>query len=213
MPALALVAAGTVVGVRLSADETTTTVAGEAKAGETTEAKPEATTEAATKDPSPLTIANKELFWSLGSFLVLLALMRLVLYPRLKAGQDARQAQVTGRHAEAEATRSAAQAEVDEYREAIAAVGAEAQARVDAAARTVETERVAAMAEANARIAEQRAVTMAEVDAARSAVAGSVAEAARAVSADVAGRVLGRAPDASVVAASVERTMTAGVAS
>jgi F-type H+-transporting ATPase subunit b len=197
MPALAHVAAGKVVGVRLAANdgETATTVAGEA----------------APKDPSPLTVAPKELFWSLGSFLVLLALMRLVLYPRLRRGMDARQAQVTDRASEAEAIKNSAQSDIDEYSAALAAVRAEAQERVDLAARTVEAERLATMSEVNGEVARQRSAAMSDIEAAKTAVAGHVSEAARDVAGDLVRRVLGEEADAAAVAAGVERAMSAGV--
>jgi len=209
MPVVAYVAAGDVVAVQLPrADTTTTTVAGE------TAAKGEATTTAETtvKDPSPLTIAPKELFWSLGSFVVLLALMRLVFYPKLHGGMTKRQDHIAARLADADATKAAAQAEVADYQARVAELRAEGQARVDEANRTIEAERAAKMAEANAAIGQQRATANAEVDAAKAAVAGGVAEAARDVVTNAAERVLGQAPDASIVANAVDQVMSAGVA-
>jgi F0F1-type ATP synthase membrane subunit b/b' len=207
MPVVAYVAAGDVVAVQLPrADTTTTTVAGEtASGGEAT------TTETPVKDPSPLTVAPKELLWSLGSFLVLLALMRLVFYPKLHGGMTARQDHVAKRLADADAAKAAAQSEVAEYEAQLAALRGEGQAKVDAANRTIESERAAKLAEANAAIAQQRAAANAEVDAAKAAVAGSVAEAARDVVTNAAQRVLGQAPDAGAVAAAVDAAMSAGV--
>ena len=201
MPAEALWAVAHPYAVLPRADETTTSVA-------------ETTAEVATaKDPSPLTVAPKELFWSLGSFLVLLALMRLVFYPKLRAGVDARQGHITGTRAAAEAARAAAQSEIAEYDEALAAVRTEAQGRVDAAARTVEAERAARMAGVNAAIAERRAVANSEIDAAKAAVSSRVAEAARDVVGAATQHVLGRTADAAVLQASVDRAMGAGVPS
>ena len=209
MPTVAYVAAGAVVSVHLpQADATTTTVAAEA-AGATAA---ETTTEATVKDPSPLTIAPKELLWSLGSFLVLLALMRLVFYPKLHGAMAARQDHIANRLAEADAVKASAQAEVAAYQAALAAVRAEGQARVDAANREVEAERSTKLAEANATIAERRAAATAELEAAKAAVSGHVAEAATDVVATAAGRVLGQPPDGGLVTTAVEQAMSAGVA-
>ena len=209
MPAVAYVAAGDVVAVRLlpRADATTTTVAGESASGSASTG-----TEAVVKDPSPLTIAPKELFWSLGSFIVLLVLMRLVFYPKLHGGMTSRQDHIAMRLADADATRGAAQAEVADYQSRVAELRAEGQAKVDEANRTIEAERASALAEANAAIAQQRFAANAEVEAAKAAVAGGVAEAARDVVTNAAQRVLGQAPDASIVASAVDQAMSAGVA-
>jgi F-type H+-transporting ATPase subunit b len=205
MPAVAYVAAGDVVVVRLSprADATTTTTASTSEA---------TTAETTVKDPSPLTIAPKELFWSLGSFIVLLALMRLVFYPKLHGGMTSRQDHIATRLADADATKAAAQAEVADYQSRVAELRAEGQAKVDEANRTIEAERAAALAEAGAAIAQQRATANAEVESAKAAVAGGVAEAARDVVTNAAERVLGQAPDASIVASAVDQAMSAGVA-
>ena len=209
MPTVAYVAAGVVVSVHLPrADATTTTVAAES-AGATAA---ETTTEATVKpDPSPLTIAPKELLWSLGSFLVLLALMRLVFYPKLHGAMAARQDHIANRLAEADAVKASAQAEVADYEAALAAVRAEGQAQVDAANREVEGERTTKMAEVNAAIAERRSAANAELDAAKAAVSGRVAEAANDVVVTAAGRVLGQAPNGGLVTSAVEQAMNAGV--
>ena len=191
-----------VTSVRLLADEPAAT-------------EEEATTTAAAveaKDPSPLSVEVKELAWSLGSFLVLLIAMRLWLYPRVKAGMDARQARIDSSLSEAESVKAAAQAEVADYQAALDEVRAEAQTRIDAAAKTVEGERQAKLAEVNAAIAERKSAAVAEVDAAKAAVASRVAEAASDVVSTAAAHVLGQAPGAAAVSAAVQQTMSAGVA-
>lgn len=196
-----------VTSVRLLADEpaateeaTTTAASGETEAG------------VVAKDPSPLTVEVKELAWSLGTFLVLLLAMRLWLYPRVKAGMDARQARIDSSLSEAESVKAAAQAEVADYQAALDEVRAEAQTRIDAAAKTVEGERQAQVAAANAAIAERKSAAVVEVDAAKAAVASRVAEAASDVVATAAGHVLGQSPAATAVSAAVQQTMSAGVA-
>ena len=61
-----------------------------------------ATTEDA--GPSPIAPEVKELAWGAGSFIVLFVLMRLVLFPRLKKGMDARYGKIRGDHETADAT-------------------------------------------------------------------------------------------------------------
>jgi F-type H+-transporting ATPase subunit b len=190
-----------VVSVHLQAEATTTTVA------ESTGT--EATTAADSKEPSPLKPDLKEVFWGLGSFVVLLALMRLWLYPRVKAGMDARQDHIAKGLAEAAAVRGAAEAEVADYQAALAEVRAEAQSRVDAAAREVEADRAAQLAAANSAAAERKAAAATEIDAAKAAVAGRVAEAASDVVSAAASRVLGQAPGADAVSGAVQQVMGA----
>ena len=94
----------------------------------------EAHSEVAPKDgPSPIAPELKELAWGAGAFIVFAVLMRLVLYPRMKKGMEARYASIRAGHEDADATRLAAQSEVSEYQTQLAAVRAEAATRVDAA--------------------------------------------------------------------------------
>ena len=103
--------------------------------------------------PSPIAPEPKELIWGAGSFIVFAVLMRLVLYPRMKKGMEARYASIRAGHEDADATRLAAQSEVSEYQTQLAAVRAEAATRVDAARQTLEAERQERLTEVNARIA------------------------------------------------------------
>ncbi len=201
MPAEALRVLSHVVTVHLPrADETSTTTVGETTAEV-----------AVVKDPSPLTVAPKELFWSLGAFLVLLVLMRLVFYPKLRAGMEARQQHIATNVADASAARDAAQSEVDDYASALDKIRLEAQQRIEAAAREIESARSAKMAEVNAAVATRRAAARAEMDAARQAVSTHVAEAAREVVASAAQQVLGVAASDAAVQHAVERAMSAEV--
>jgi F-type H+-transporting ATPase subunit b len=160
-----------------------------------------ASAEAATEDtgPSPIAPELKEISWGAGSFVVLFVLMRLLIFPRLKKGMDARYGKIRGDHETAEATRAAAKAEVAEYEAALATVKAEARQRVDAARETLEAERTAAIADANQHIATRRAAAIAEYEAIRAAAEDQVAAAV----ADVAGRAAelatGRRPDDELV--------------
>ena len=174
---------------------------------------PQTHVEAATaedKGPSPIAPEIKELAWGAGSFIVLFALMRLVLFPRLKHGMDARYGKIRGDHETADATRVGAKTEVADYEAALAAVKAESRQRVDAARQTLENERSAALAEANARIAERRAEATAQTDAARSAAEPHIHAAVADVSSRVAELATGRRPDADTVTDVVSSLMAGG---
>lgn len=170
----------------------------------------EAATAAEDKGPSPIAPEVKELAWGAGSFIVLFVLMRLVIFPRLKKGMDARYGKIRGDHETAEATREAAKAEIAEYEAALAAVKAESRDRVDAARQTLETERAAALNEANARIVTRRSEATARTEAARSEAAHHIHAAVADVSSRVAELATGRRPDADTVTGVVTSLMAGG---
>jgi F-type H+-transporting ATPase subunit b len=157
--------------------------------------------------PGPIVPELKELYWGAGSFIVFALLMRFFLFPRLKQGMDARYAGIRNDHEQADAARAAARAEVADYEAQLAAVKAEAAARVDAARQTLEAERQDKVKALNAQLAERRAAAQAETDAAKAAVRDQI----HAAVADVAGRAgelaTGRRPDASVVTRVVNEVM------
>jgi F-type H+-transporting ATPase subunit b len=173
----------------------------------------ETTTEELDEGPSPIAPEGKELLWGLGAFLVFLAAMRLYLFPKVKQGMQARYGKIRDGHERAESLREAAQAEVAEYRSAVAAVEAEAAGRVDAARQELEQERAERLAAANATIAERRTTAAAEIDAAKAAARGSVDDAV----ADVAARAVelstGRRPDDETVRRAIAEVAGAGVGS
>ena len=110
------------------------------------------------KDPGPIVPELKELAWGAGSFIVLAVLMRFVLFPKLKRGMDARYASDPRRpRGRRSATRAAARCRGGRVR---GAARRRAAPRRRAASRrpgtTLEGERQAALAELNARLAEQR---------------------------------------------------------
>ena len=201
------VAGGRLVAVRLvRADEPTTTVAGKT---ETAEAAADDGTHSATveKEPSPLEVDPKELFWGLGAFLVLLALMRFVFYPRVGGAMNARSAHITQTLADADGIRDAAQSDVSAYDAKLTEIKAEAAARVDAARQTVEAERQTRLTEVNARIGTLRASALAEAEAARASVSGQVTDAAGDVVSTISRMVLGKTPDDSAVRTAVSAAM------
>lgn len=160
--------------------------------------------------PNPIAPENKELFWGAGTFLVFLFIMRVFLVPKVKKGMEARYNTIRGGHETAESTRAAAQNDVAAYEAAIAQVRVEAAARIDAARQTVDTERQAKVAEANARIAAKRAEADNALAAARAAARGEVSAAVSNVTARAAQLVLGKTPDAALVSRAVETSMSGG---
>jgi F-type H+-transporting ATPase subunit b len=155
----------------------------------------------------------KELAWGGGAFVVFALLMRFVLHPRLKRGMDARYAHIRDGHEQADAMRAAAKAEVAEYETALAAVKLEANERIEAARRTLESERTARLGEVNARIASKREAAAEQARVARESTRADVASAA----ADVASRTvelsIGTSPSAGTVRAAVDAAMSVGAAS
>jgi F-type H+-transporting ATPase subunit b len=160
--------------------------------------------------PSPISPEPKELLWSLGAFLVLLIAMRLYLVPKVKQGMQARYAKNRSELESAEAIRDAAKAEVAEYQAQLAAVRAEAAARVDAARDQLDRERADRMAEANAAIAERRSSVATEAEAARLAARSSVEDA---VAAAIVERSTGVRPDEGRVRRAVTELTTTGAPS
>lgn len=168
-------------------------------------------TAAATEDkgPSPIAPELHELLWGGGSFLVLLVLMRVTLFPRVKKGMEARYGKIRGDHETADAVRAAARNELAAYEQELVGVKAEAAKRIDAVRQTMEAERVTAIAAANDRIAGKRAAA----NAANAAAKADAAQQIRAAVVDVSGRAAelatGRAPGAAVVDSVVSSLMGA----
>ena len=109
--------------------------------------------EAGDMGPNPIAPETKELVVGATSFLVFLAVMRLWLVPKVRAGMQMRADMVRSDVESAEATTAAARAEVARYEAALAEVRAEAAARLDKARAKADAERQAKMSVVNARIA------------------------------------------------------------
>lgn len=162
--------------------------------------------------PSPIAPELKELVWGSGAFIVFAVLMRLVLYPRVKKGIDARYAKIRTELEDSDTTRAAARAEVAEFEAQLASVRAEAAGRVDAARRTLEAERAERLAAVNAGIAERRQAAMAAAEAERAAAQGDVESAAADVVTRTVELAIGRRPDPEAVRTAVSASMTEGAA-
>jgi F-type H+-transporting ATPase subunit b len=163
--------------------------------------------------PSPIAPELKELAWGIGSFVVLLVLVRLVFYPRIKKGMDARRNLIDSQLEDAERTRADAEAEVAQYQAKLTEIRAEGAKRIDAARQVLDQERQAKLTEVNARIAERRAAAAADIEAAKEAARGHVVDAAADVCAAAAERVLGRPVDPVAARAAADAALAAGVAS
>jgi len=173
-------------------------------------AQSETVTTEADQGPSPIAPEGKELLWGAGAFLVLLILMRLVLFPRVKKGMDARYGMIRDELETADATRTEAAREVAEYEAELAKVRAEAAKRIEAARVTLETERQGRLAEANAAIAERRAAAAAEAEAAKARARDQIITAASTVAASAAAQVLSRPVDPGVARPHVEAALSVG---
>jgi F-type H+-transporting ATPase subunit b len=125
----------------------------------------------------------------------------------LRKGMQARYDKIHGDHEQATATTAAAQSEVAEYRAAVAAVRAEAAARLDAARATLEAERAARLAEVNAEIETERRRALEQAEVARGAVRDQVKAAVTDITTQGAALVLG----APAPADSVERAVAAAL--
>jgi F-type H+-transporting ATPase subunit b len=164
----------------------------------------------ATEEPNPILPELRELAWGGGSFLVLFLLMRLWLYPKVKKSMDLRAAKVTGDLTSAEDARASVEAERASYAARIAAAKAEAAQIMEAARAEVEVVRDQRVSALNAELAEQRAQTTADIDAARAAAYASLADTVAQLSTQAASKVLGRPLDPAANRAIVDEYLRAG---
>jgi F-type H+-transporting ATPase subunit b len=150
------------------------------------------TTTASTEEaPNPILPVGSEMAWGIGSFLVLVLLMRVWLFPKLKKGTDARYAKTRADLDDAERIRAAGADDVARYEAAIGEANAEAARLLEQARGEVDADRNAKVSAANARIAERRAAAAAEVEAARQAALASTEPIVLEIGASAAERILG----------------------
>jgi len=149
----------------------------------------------------------KEMAWGFGSFMVLLVVMYVWLFPKVRKGMQARYDSIQNDNESAETLTAAARADVAEYEARLTSVRAEAQQKVDAARATLESERSEQIAAANRRIAEKRAAVNAEVEAARQAAMADVESAVTDVVTRATEIATGKVPDPSTVRAAVVSAM------
>ena len=162
-----------------------------------------------TETPNSWLPESYEIIWGgLATLVIAFALTKFAI-PLLRKALTDRTARIQ-RDLDSSAA-ALADAEVAEYEAALAGVRAEAQGRIDAAVRTLESERSTRLAAVNAELAAQRASAAAELDAAKAAVRNDIAAATRDVVTAAAQRVLGAAPDTGAVGSAVERALSAEV--
>ena len=164
-------------------------------------------TAAESTGPNPIAPETKELAWGAGSFLVLLVVMRVFLFPRVKKAMDQRYANIRADIEGADAVKAAARSDVAEYEKALAAVRAEAAAKVDAARVKLDAERAEKLREVNSRIATRRSEAEAQAVAARTAARGQISAAVSTVATTATTIAVGKTPDASVVKRAVDAVM------
>ncbi len=171
------------------------------------------TTAASTKTaPNPILPTGKEMIWGLGSFLVLVVLMRYWLYPKLKKGMESRYSKTQEDLAEAERLREEASLELARYQAAIAEANGEAARVLETARHDVDADRTAKVTAASARIAERKAAAAAEIDDACQAALARTQPIVVEIAATAASRVLGTTVSRDEIQPLVADVMGAGVA-
>lgn len=199
---------GRIVHVRLvSSDPTDTTMPVEALEAGAPMAAVEGEANTEDKGPSPIAPEGKELIWGGGSFIVLLVLMRLVLFPRVKKGIAIRYGNIRSNIDGATSVRAEARNEVATYERALVDARADASRRVDEARRALDAERQVAIAAVSSRIAARKAEVEASNAAIRAAASADVSLAIASVATAATQIAVGRAPDAAVVARAVEESL------
>ncbi|MEP6297547.1 MAG: ATP synthase F0 subunit B [Ilumatobacter sp.] len=158
---------------------------------------------------NPIAPEVKEMIWGFGAFLVLLIVLYVWLFPKVRAGMTLRYESIQSDRESAETLTAAARADVAEYEARLASVRADAQEKVDAARATLEGERSDKIAAANQRIAEKRGVATAEVEAARQAAMGDVESAVSDVVARATEIATGKPADPAPVSSAVRSAMGA----
>jgi len=170
------------------------------------------TTVASTKEaPNPILPVGNELWWGLGSFLALVLLMRVWLFPKLKKGMVARNAKIQGDLDDAERIREEAAEDVAAYEAALAQARGEAARILELARHEVDADRTAKVTAANARIGEQRAAAAAELDVSRTAALDQVEDIVVEVASVGAERILGKPVDRVAVRPTVGEVVRAEV--
>ena len=168
------------------------------------------TTTSTAEAPNPILPVWKEMAWGLGSFLLLVLLMRVWLFPKLSKGTHARYAKTRADLDDAERIREEGAEDVARYEAAIAEANAEAARVLERARQESDADRNTKVAAANARIAERRGAAAAEIDAARLSSLAGTEPIVLEISASAAERILGRPIDRAAVRPLVAEVVAAG---
>jgi F-type H+-transporting ATPase subunit b len=168
------------------------------------------TTTSTEEAPNPILPVGSEIAWGIGSFLVLVLLMRVWLFPKLKKGTDARYARTRADLDDAERIREEGAEDVARYEAAIAEANAEAARLLERARQEADADRTAKVTAANARIAERRGAAAAEVEAARRTALASTEPIVLEIGTSAAERILGAPVDRAAVRPVVAEIVAAG---
>jgi F-type H+-transporting ATPase subunit b len=169
------------------------------------------TTTASTEEaPNPILPVGAEMAWGIGSFLLLVLLMRVWLFPKLKKGTDARYAKTRADLDDAERIREEGAEDVARYEAAIAEANADGARLLERARQEVDADRSTKVGAANARIAERRGAAAAEVETARQAALASTEPIVLEIGASAAERILGVPVDRAAVRPVVAEIVAAG---
>lgn len=152
---------------------------------------------------NPILPTLNEMFWAAVFFLVLWALMKYVLLPRIVKVMDGRAERVRSDHAAAEAAEDDRIVKLEQYEAGLAGARAEAVAIIEAARSEADAQRRTEIAAAEADVAAIKADAAADVaDAkarARAELTGSITDLAVDAASAVVGRPVDRSAQASVV--------------
>jgi F-type H+-transporting ATPase subunit b len=169
------------------------------------------TTTASTEEaPNPILPVGSEMAWGIGSFLLLVLLMRVWLFPKLKKGTDARYAKTRADLDDAERIREEGAEDVARYEAAIAEANADGARLLERARQEVDADRSTKVGAANARISERRGAAAAEVETARQAALASTEPIVLEIGASAAERILGVPVDRAAVRPVVAEIVAAG---
>jgi F-type H+-transporting ATPase subunit b len=157
-----------------------------------------------TKEPNPVLPEMREIVWGLGSFLLLLVLMRYVAYPRLQAGTAARAAKIQGDLDAAERSRDSVGAEREAYAAKLTAARVQAASIIDAARAEVEGIRNERLGALNAELATLRSEASDEIAASRASALASMRGSVIELAVGAAERIVSRPIDRDSQAATVD---------
>lgn len=123
---------------------------------------------------NPILPTMPELYWAVGTFVVLWALMKFVLLKPIQQTMADRSAKIRGDLESAEAAKDQGKAALAEYEASLASARAEASRIIDDARAQAEEQRKQILAEADAEVSQLRAAANAEVNEAKNEALASM---------------------------------------
>jgi len=183
-------------------------LAAEEEEGSETVGEGEAHTEEVEEEPNPILPVGKEIAWGLGSFLVLVVLMRFVAYPRLKQGMDARAAAIRSNLDAADRAKAEADKVMSDYQASLAQAKVQANGIMEEARREVEAVRAERIGALGAELAQMRAQAASEISAAKQAAVASMRAAVADLAVGAAEKVVGKGVDRGSAESAVAEFLT-----